>query len=277
VISGKRRLWNCKACHKQFTAKVHTIFEDSPLGLDKWLPAMWMLVNAKNGISSCELARSIGVSQKTAWHMGHRIHAAMHDGVFNLAGEVEADETFIGGKARNMHREKWKKFKETNRAHMTAVAGLLERTAGDKHSRVKLSIVKTTRRGELQDNVRAHVGKGASVFTDALLSYEGLNDKYLHQVIDHAVAYADGAIHTNGLENFWSLLKRSLKGTYVHVGVFHLFRYLDEQATRINERGASDLGRFLNTLRRVSGRKLTYKKLTEKETPPAPEQQGKLI
>jgi transposase-like protein len=199
VISGKRRLWNCKSCRRQFTAKVRTIFEDSPLGLDKWLPAIWMIVNAKNGISSCELARALGVSQKTAWHMGHRVRAAMHEGIGGLCGGVEADESFIGGKARNMHkRRKEAVMRGAQNTALTAVAGLLERTTDGKHSRVKLTIVKTTKRGELQDNVRANVGKGASVFTDALLSYEGLSDEYVHQVIDHAIAYVDGAIHTNG-------------------------------------------------------------------------------
>jgi transposase-like protein len=260
-----RRVWNCKECHQQFTVKVGTIFEDSPLPLSKWLPAVWMIVNAKNGVSSCEMARSLGVTQKSAWFMLHRIRTAMQDGVFNLAGEVEADETFIGAKARNMHPHKWEQFKKTNRAHMTAVAGLLERNAGDKPSRVNVKIVKNTKRSTVQPNVRENVVAGSAVFTDALLSYEGLSDSYQHSVIDHAVSYVDGKIHTNGLENFWCLLKRTIKGTYVCPAPFHLVRYLDEQATRFNERKCNDTVRFLNTVRRADGRRITYKKLTGKE------------
>lgn len=263
--ASTRRVWNCKGCKSQFTAKVGTIFEDSPLPLSKWLPAVWMIVNAKNGISSCELARALGVTQKSAWFMLHRIRTAMQDGVFNLAGEVEADETFIGAKARNMHAHKWAQFKSTNRAHMTAVAGLLERNAVGKPSRVNLKIVANTKRSTVQPNVRANVKEGSEVFTDALLSYEGLSDAYAHSVIDHAVSYVDGKIHTNGLENFWSLLKRTIKGTYVCPAPFHLVRYLDEQATRFNERKEDDAGRFVNTMGRVNGRRMTYKKLTGKE------------
>lgn len=260
-----RRLWNCKDCKKQFTIKVKTIFEDSSLPLSTWLPAIWMLVNAKNGVSSHELARDLGITQKSAWHLSHRIRAAMHNGIFNLAGEVEADETFIGAKARNMHAHKWAEYKATNRAHMTAVAGLLERTTEGKPSRVKLKIIRNTKRSTVQPNVRENVVAGSAVFTDALLSYEGLSDAYTHQVIDHAVSYADGAVHTNGLENFWSLLKRSIRGTYVRPATFHLFRYLDEQATRFNERKDTDAGRFQSTMQRISGRRLSYKKLTGKE------------
>jgi transposase-like protein len=260
-----RRVWNCKDCKQQFTVKVGTIFEDSPLSLTKWLPAVWMICNAKNGISSCELARSLGVTQKSAWFMLHRIREAMRDGEFKMCGEVEADETFIGAKARNMHAHKWEKFKSTNRAHQIAVAGLLERTSERKASRVKLKVVKNVKRAVVQPNVRENVAAGSEVFTDALLSYDGLSDAYVHNVIDHAVAYVDGKIHTNGLENFWSLLKRTLKGTYVCPAPYHLARYLDEQATRFNERKDTDAGRFENTMNRVSGRRVTYKRLTGKE------------
>lgn len=264
TVSGKRRLWNCKECKRQFTAKVNTIFQDSPLPLSTWLPAVWMLVNSKNGVSSYELARDLGITQKSAWHLSHRIRAAMHNGIFNLSGQVEADETFIGAKARNMHADKWQAYKATNRAHMVAVAGLLERTTGEKASRVKLKIISNTKRSTVQPNVRANVVAGSHVFTDALLSYEGLSDAYTHNVVDHAVSYAEGHVHTNGLENFWSLLKRSIRGTYVRPAPFHLFRYLDEQATRFNERKEDDSSRFVSTLKRVSSRRLTFKKLTGK-------------
>lgn len=269
VIVGKRRLWNCKACKKQFTVKVKSIFEDSPLGLDKWLPALWMIVNAKNGISSCEMARALGVTQRTAWFMGHRIRTSMHNGIFGLSGHVEADETYIGGKARNMHAAKRReKITGTGGKDKTAVQGLLERTAGNKASRVQLNVVATTKRAELQGNVRKYVLKGSEVSTDALKSYSGLAEDFTHQVVYHAVEYVRGNVHTNGLENFWSLLKRTVKGTYVRPEPFHLFRYLDEQAFRFNERKDEngDQGRFLTVMKSVAGRRLTYKTLTATES-----------
>lgn len=262
-----RRVWNCKACKRQFTAKVKTIFEDSPLPLGTWLPAVWMVVNSKNGVSSCELARDLGITQRSAWHVAHRIRAAMHHGLFGMAGEVEADETYIGAKARNMHKHvRRRKVRGTGGAHMAAVAGLLERSTSGKLSRVKLKIIPNNRRATVQGVVRESVAAGSEVFTDALGSYDGLGDAYVHGVVDHAVSYVEGKVHTNGLENFWSLLKRGIKGTYVCPAPFHLFRYLDEQATRFNERGDDDAGRFANTLRRAAGRRLTYRKLTGKES-----------
>ena len=267
VKVGKRRLWNCKACKKQFTVKVKSIFEDSPIGLEKWLPALWMIVNAKNGISSCEMSRTLGVTQRTAWFMGHRIRSTMHNGIFNLSGHVEADETYIGGKARNMHvAQRREKIKGTGGSGKTAVQGLLERTTAKRASRVQLKVVNTTKRAELQGNVRKYVLAGSEVHTDALKSYSGLAEDFTHNVVDHAVEYVRGNVHTNGLENFWSLLKRTVKGTYVRPEPFHLFRYLDEQAFRFNERKHEDgdQGRFLTAMKSVAGRRLTYRKLTGK-------------
>lgn len=261
-----RRIWNCKDCKKQFTVKVGTLFEDSALPLSKWLPAVWMIVNAKNGISSCEMARGLGVTQKTAWFMLHRIRGAMHDGKFTMSGVVEADETLIGGRARNMHKSKRVEVMEgTRNLSHVPVAGLLQRTEGDSASRVNLKIVRRGSREILQKNVRENVTPGSSIFTDALASYRGLNSDFIHEVVDHAVAYVRGNVHTNGLENFWSLLKRTLKGTYVCPAPFHLFRYLDEQAMRFNERKDNDAGRFMSTLSRLAGRRLTWDKLTGKE------------
>ncbi|MCX6900693.1 MAG: IS1595 family transposase [Verrucomicrobia bacterium] len=256
-----RRIWKCRECGKQFSVKVGTIFEDSPLGLDKWLPAFWMIVNAKNGISSCELGRALGVTQKTAWFMLHRIRLAIQSGsICRFAGNVEVDETYIGGKARNMHVGKWKAIGR-GMVNKTPVMGLLERGSKGKSSRVMLKVVKTVRRGELQDHVRQNVEKGSEVHTDALRSYNGLAQDYVHNVIDHAVSYVRGHVHTNGLENFWSLLKRAIRGTYVSVEPFHLFRYLDEQAFRFNERKNSDAGRFIAGIFGVIGKRLQYAKL----------------
>jgi transposase-like protein len=261
----KQQRWQCGSHHakRQFSGKVGTIMEDSSLGLDKWLVAMWLIVNCKNGISSCEIARALGVTQKTAWFMDHRIRLSMQDDVFGskLGGEVEADETFIGGKARNMHlSERKRRITGTGTKDKTAVVGILER--GGK---VRATVVPNRRKKALQAEVRKHVEAGSALYTDALLSYKGLAGEYVHQVVDHAVQYVDGRIHTNGLENFWSLLKRGVAGTYVSVEPFHLFRYLDEQAFRFNNRKATDADRFNMALLGVVGKRVTYKALTGKE------------
>lgn len=258
-----RRLWKCRACKKQFSVKVGTIFEDSPIGLDKWLPALWMVVNCKNGVSSYEIARALGVTQKTAWFMAHRIRLAMQTGTFKkLSGEVEIDETFIGGRARFMHKSKRAlKIKGTGAIGKAAVMGLLEPHGPDGHSVVRTKMVPNVRRKSLLPEVHEHVTPGAEVFTDALHSYRGLAADYIHNVIDHAESYAEGKIHTNGLENFWSLLKRGIKGTYVSVEPFHLFRYLDEQAYRFNTRKVHDGLRFLQAARGIIGKRIMYRGL----------------
>lgn len=204
------RLYKCYGKHEKakFSLKVGTIFEDSALGLEKWLPAMWLVVNAKNGISSMEISRSLGISQKSAWHMAHRIRFALHQGAFDsmLSGEVEADETFIGGKARNMHVSKReRRITGTGGKDKTAVMGLLER--GGK---VRTQVISSRKKKELHAEVKKHVEAGAALYTDALMSYRGLEKEFVHQVVDHAVEYVNGRIHTNGLENFWSLLKRGI-------------------------------------------------------------------
>lgn len=265
---AKAKLWKCKSAHpkQKFSAKVGTVFEDSPIGLTKWLPAVWLAVNCKNGISSYEMARDLGVTQKTAWFMLHRIRLAMQDGsIEKMSGRVEADETFIGGKARNMHKDKKAVvIKARGALGKVAVMGLLERNTTDKPSRVKLKVVQNVRRQSLDKEVRENVEKGAELYTDALKSYDRLADEYVHKVIDHAECYAKGHVHTNGLENFWSLLKRGIKGTYVNVEPFHLFRYLDEQAFRFNERKDNDAGRFVKALSGIVGKGLRYAKLIGK-------------
>jgi transposase-like protein len=253
-----RRIWKCKSCKRQFSVKVGTIFEDSALGLDKWLPAIWLAANSKNGISSHELARALGITQKSAWFMLHRIRLAMQSGSFlKLSGEVEIDETYIGGKARNMHKgARARKITGTGGIDKTAVLGMIER-GGE----VRYEVVPNVRRDTLQGRVRKTVKKGSAIYSDAHGAYCGLGDTYVHEVIDHAEAYVNGRVHTNGMENFWSLLKRGLHGTYVSVEAFHLFRYLDERAFTFNLREMSDSGRFDAVLGRVSGRRLTYTEL----------------
>lgn len=264
-----RRVWNCKNCKKQFTAKVGTIFEDSALPLSKWLPAIWIVVNSKNGVSSHELARSLGITQKSAWHMAHRIRTAIQrgGGIVHMDGIVECDESFIGGLARNMHKGKReKKIKGTGGANKTAVMGLLQRHSEKVPvSRVIAQVVPTVRRSVLIGAIKKFVKEGAEVQTDAYCGYNRMPSEYIHKVVDHAECYVKDGVHTNGLENFWSLLKRTLKGTHVHVAPFHLFRYLDDQTYRFNEREQSDQGRFMGAMRTVKNRQLTYSALTGKD------------
>jgi transposase-like protein len=261
-----RRIWYCSGCKKQFTMKVGTIFEDSPLGMDKWMTAMWLIVNCKNGISSCEIANDLGISQKSAWFMAHRLRLAMQAGSFVKMGgsgsEVEVDETFIGGLARNMHPDKRKRrITGTGGKDKTPVMGIMQR-GGD----VRAMVVDNRKKRTLQTEVRKHVKAGSALYSDALRSYDGLQGEYVHQVIDHAVAYVDGAVHTNTLENFWSLLKRGIRGTYISVEPFHLFRYLDEQTFRYNNRkNMTDSDRFEQAMSNVFGKRVTFAQLTGKE------------
>jgi transposase-like protein len=264
------RLYKCYGDHPKpkFSLKVGTVFEDSAVTLDKWLCALWLIVNCKNGISSYEVAKDIGISQKSAWHLLHRIRFALHQGSFEkmLSGEVEADETFIGGKARNMHVEKRiRRITGSGAKDKVPVIGILER-GKDGTSKVRTAVVPNRRKKALQAEVRKHVEAGSALYTDALLSYEGLAGDYAHQVVDHAVEYVNGKVHTNSLENFWSLLKRSISGTYVSVEPYHLFRYLDEQAYRFNNRGKemNDFERFKLAASQIVGKRLTWDVLTGK-------------
>jgi transposase-like protein len=261
-----RRVWKCRAkdCNKQFSVKVGTVFEDSPLPLSKWLPALWMLANCKNGISSYELHRALGVTQKSAWFMLHRLRLAMQSKSFaKMGGTVEVDETYIGGAARNMHAERKKRVIQgrTGMVGKTAVFGLLERHGEDKHSTVRAVVVGNNRKGTLHAHIQENVEPGAEVHSDELRSYRGLEADYTHKVINHAERYVDGQVHTNGMENFWSLLKRGLKGTYISVEPFHLFRYIDEQVHRFNNRKLDDAGRFVKAAIGVIGHRLTYRAL----------------
>ncbi len=260
-----RRIWKCmsKVCHRQFSVKVGTVMEDSPIGLDKWLSAVWLITNAKNGISSCEISRALGITQKSAWFLNHRIRLAMQTGTFEkLSGQVEVDETYIGGLARNMHRDKrHAKINSTGGSGKVAVMGLLER-----NGKVRAKVIADATQATLHGEVRQHVEQGAELFTDGWKAYGGLHEDYIHQVIDHAEKYVDGQIHTNGIENFWSLLKRGIKGTYVSVEPFHLFRYLDEQAFRFNTRKGKDADRFMEAVVSITGKRLTYDELIGKKT-----------
>ena len=256
-----RRIWKCKSCKRQFSVKLGTIFEDSALGLDKWLPAVWLIANSKNGISSHELGRALGTTQKSAWFMLHRIRLAMQTGSFEkFSGTVEVDETYIGGKARNMHKHvRARKITGTGGKDKAKVLGMIERGG-----MVRAEVVTDIKRSTLQGRVRDAVEPGASVFTDSLPSYSGLDRDYDHRTVDHAERYVDGQVHTNYMENFWAVLKRGLSGTYISVEPFHLFRYLDERVFTFNLRDLDDYGRFENVLRLAAGRRVTYMELTGK-------------
>ncbi|HUA84396.1 MAG TPA: IS1595 family transposase [Bryobacteraceae bacterium] len=248
--------------------------EDSPIGLDKWLPAIWMICGCKNGISSYEMARDLGVSQKSAWFMLHRIRLALKAGSFEkkLSGEVEADGTFVGGKLRLMNQKT--RARKLAKGHLKGggtvgkaiVTGLLERNG---EARVK--VVAKRRRHQLMTHLRENVEPGSNVFTDELQSYRDAVVDYAHEVIDHTEAYVKGNVHTNGMENFWSLFKRALKGTYVSVEPFHLQAYADEQCFRFNNRRDADgnpLGdadRFEKALAQLSGKRLTFVELIGRE------------
>jgi transposase-like protein len=262
-----QRRWECKGARhpkKQFSVKVGTIFEDSAIGLDKWLTAVWMVVSMKNGVSSWEIHRSLGVTQKTAWFMLQRIRLGLQDPkARKLSGEVEVDESYIGAKARNMHRDRRERIlqgKGGGAVGKVGVQGMLER-GGE----IRLCVIRDSQTGTLVPNIQENIESGSHLFTAEARAYFGLRADYVHDFINHAEAYAIGNIHTNGLENFWSLMKRQLAGTYVSVEPFHLFRYLDEQAFRYNNRkGMTDADRFDKALTQIVGKRLTYKELTGK-------------
>jgi len=235
---ASRRMWQCKTRHPkaQFSVKLGTIFEDSPLGLDKWLPAMWMIASDRNGVSSWELHRAIGVTQKTAWFMLHRVRLAMRDELTggSLGGQVEVDESFIGGKARNMHKDrKLRAGIQENNKGKTIVLGMLERG-----KTVRAAVIPDRSNASIQPAVRGNVEKGSEVFSDEHAIHRRMDDEYVHGIVNHLHKYVDGNVHTNGLENFWSLLKRSINGTYVSIEPFHLFRYVDEQAFLVQQPSA---------------------------------------
>jgi hypothetical protein len=274
-----RRLWECKTKHpkRQFSIKVGTIFEESPIPLDKWMTAVWLIANCKNGVSSYEIHRAIGVTQKSAWFMLHRIRVALRTGSFSKIGgegsEVEVDETFVGGKLKNMHKEKQARYRAQSSTGTiggtfgkTVVMGMLDRTA----RQIRAQVVPDVERLTLQNAVLNAVEHGTNVYTDQAPAYQRLKQTYVHEIVNHAETYVRGRVHTNGLENFWSLLKRNLAGTYVCVEPFHLERYVDEQVFRYNNRGTkenplTDADRFDAVLRNLVGKRLTYKELTGKE------------
>jgi transposase-like protein len=268
-----QRRWKCYEKHTrpQFSLKVGTLFEDSALPLQKWLPALWLVTNCKNGISSYELAKALGVTQPTAWFMLSRLRLALQssDGG-KLSGDIEIDESYIGGKSRNMHASKRRRVgmsKGRGIAGKVAVMALLDRHGKDGVTQVRTQVLSGLSKHIVQGHVRNNVEVGSALNTDAYSSYFGLHGDYIHNVVDHAESYVDGEVHTNNCENFWSLLKRAIKGTYVSIEPFHLFRYLDEQAFRFNNRTMTDAARFALALKGIINKRLTYTALTGAEIP----------
>jgi transposase-like protein len=275
----KARVYRCYEKHpkQKFSLKVGTVYEDSPIPLEKWLPATWLLVNSRNGISSYEIGRALGVTQKSAWFMMHRIRLAVQSGSFKKFGggensEVEVDETFIGGKAKNMHsRRRLSIIRKTGNSNLgvetkTIVMGFLDR----EQRKVRTAIVPNITRATLQKQVLKHIADDSNVYTDEARGYQNLPSTYVHEIVNHTQQYVRGRVHTNGLENFWSLLKRGLNGTYVAVEPFHLSRYLDEQMFRYNNRKdengrkLTDAERFTLALSQIAGKRLTFAEVTGK-------------
>ncbi|MFZ0247848.1 IS1595 family transposase [Candidatus Binatus sp.] len=256
-----RAIWRCKKCLKQFSVKVGSIFEDSPLGLDKWLPAVWLLTAATKGYSSHRLAKALSVTQKTAWFMLHRIRLAMRAGSFEtpLSGEVEGDTTGVGGKEKNKHRSK-RLHRGTGNTGKAIVFGLLSR-----HGQVRAKSVPSERAETLQAIIRRNVESGAIVYTDQAAGFRGLDRDYAHQVINHAEEYVRGNVHTNSIEGFWSQFKRTIYGTHHFVMPWQLDRYLDNATFRFNNRNIPDGERFALACAQTDGKRLTWNQLTGKE------------
>lgn len=271
-----RRIWKCmnRECHQQFSVKTFSVFEDSPLPLDKWMLAVWLVVNCKNGVSSWEIHRDLHVTQKTAWFMLHRIRLALKRGFWGKmggedGGPVEVDEAFIGPKPQKMHRARRLRMKTAENGYAkTIVMGMLDRDS----RQVRAMVVPDVQRGTLQAAILNNVQKKSKVYTDGATAYDDLNErsaKYVHETVNHVDEYVRGQVHTNGIENFWSLLRRSLTGTYVAVEPFHMERYLDEQVYRFNNRATrdnplNDFDRFALALSQIAWKRLTYAELTGK-------------
>jgi len=256
-----RQLWQCRGCKRQFSVKVGTIMEDSPISLDRWLCGIWMVANCKNGVSSYELHRDLGITQKSAWFLLHRIRLAMEvgGGIEKMLGPVEVDEAFIGGKVKNMSKSKRAALAQgpggIGPQGKAIVMGMVDRNS----KQIRAKVVPNAKSENLLPPVFANVKPGAKVFTDALGSYVALRDHFDHESVNHFVdEYVRGEVHTNGIENFWSLLKRCLSGTYISVEPFHLSRYVDEQVFRYNHRKVSDGERFDGVLSRIAGRRMKY-------------------
>ena len=249
----KQKRWQCKSAHskRQFSAKSGTIFEDSAIGLDKWLPAVWAIVNSKNGISSYELGKAIGVTQKTAWFMAQRIRAAMeYDTTEKLTGTVEADETYVGGKSDLKHKY----------SNKQAVIGVVEKKKDT--GKVRAFATKQADATVAVPFLRESVAPDSVIHTDESRIYNRVKRNFDHQVVNHSeLEYVRNGVSTNTIDGFWNLFKRSYKGTYTHLSAQHLNRYVQEHSCRYNTRTMNDGDRFEYVINGVIGKRLSYKSL----------------
>ncbi|MBG9374654.1 IS1595 family transposase [Panacibacter sp. DH6] len=264
IEGGKRYKCGSSACYKKFSVTVGTIFEASNIPLNKWFMACYLVTAHKKGISSYQLAKDIGVSQKASWFMIHRLREMMRDKEpVELNNICEVDETYIGGKMKNKHKSIRNKAHVENRSHTenkTGVMGLLER-----ENKVVFKVIDSSKE-TLKGMVRKHINKKATVITDSLISYKGLDKEYTaHEVVNHLQEeFVRGQFHTNSVEGAFGLLKRGIIGIYHQVSIKHLERYCDEFAFRYNSRKIKDADRFKMSLGLIEGR-LDYKTLTGKK------------
>ena len=254
------KTYKCSDCRKRFSSKTGTIFEDTKLGMHIWFGAMWLLLNRPKGIASTQLAVDLDITQKSAWFVLHRLRYASRTRSFNrpLAGEVEADETYVGGKARNMSKERRERtVNGTGGAGKTIVIGVIERGGGGTPGEVRAMTIPDTKTRTIQSVVRGHVAPGTTLMTDSAVAYVGMPE-YTHETVNHfAREYARGPFHTNSIEGFWSLFKRQYHGTRHWISPKHMNAYLDEACYRFDRRETDRTVRVDDLLTRVAGR-ITY-------------------